>query len=61
MRGGRSSLEHILELGWRQGASLPGPGAHTRPGLLVLTAALTAGGALEVRQTGKVGETPTWH
>lgn len=61
MRGARSSLEHhhILKLGGRQRAALAGPGADARPRLLVLTAALTAGRRLEVRETGEIGQTST--
>ena len=50
---------HILELGGRQGAALPRPGAHTRPRLLVPRPA-PALAALSVRQTRQVGQTATW-
>ena len=47
---------HILKLGGGQRATLPGPGANTRPGLFIFAgAALTTG--LKLRQTRQVGQT----
>ena len=57
--GWRLVQHHILELGGRQGAALPRPGAHTRPRLLVPRPA-PALAALGVRQTRQVGQTATW-
>ena len=52
---------HILKLGGRQGAALPGPGADAGPRLLVLAAAppLAPATRLKVRQTGEVGKAST--